>query len=347
MKTYQLTGIRQMEMAEMPPPCVSKVSDVLLRVESVGVCGSDIHYYKSGRIGKQVVEYPFIVGHEFSATVVETGENVSRVPVGTRVAVDPAVSCGECDQCRVGRPHTCRNLKFMGCPKQLSGCLCEYVVLPESCCFPVSQKIGFDQAALIEPFSIGCYAVQQTEDLNGARIGILGAGPIGLSVLLAAKTQKPAGIYMTEPIPERRALAEEAGADWVGDPYAQDPAAAVAASEPRLLDVVFECCGRQEALDNALELLAPGGRLMLIGIPETDRISFAIDELRHREISIVNVRRQNDCVQTAIDLMETGAVDLDLMMTHHFPFSETPAAFELVESYADGVVKAMISMTPD
>jgi len=342
MKAYQLTGIKSMEIAEQPDPEISLATEVLLRVESVGVCGSDIHYYKSGRIGNQVVDYPFVVGHEFSATVLETGPDVSRVKPGARVAVDPAVSCGSCDQCRNGRPHTCRKLKFMGCPGQIAGCLCEYVVLPESCCYPVSEQSSFDQAALIEPFSIGCYAVRQAGVLEGKQIGILGAGPIGLSVLLAARTGKPAGVYVTEPIPERRIRAAGAGAEWTGDPYAQDPATAVAEHSPRLLDIVFECCGKQEALDNAVDLLAPGGRLMLVGIPEAERISFAVDELRHREISIVNIRRQNGCVQPAIDLLESGAVELDLMTTHHFPFSETPAAFELVRNYADGVVKAMI-----
>lgn len=335
-----------MEMAEVPDPTISEPTDVLLRVESVGVCGSDIHYYKSGRIGKQLVDYPFIVGHEFSATVCETGSDVSRAMPGAHVAVDPAVSCGACDQCRSGRPHTCRRLKFMGCPKQLPGCLCEYVVLPESCCYPVSERTSFDQAALIEPFSIACYAVRQAGGLDGRQIGILGSGPIGFSVLLAARAGNPAGIHITEPIPERRVLAMSAGADWAGDPYARDPVAAIAERSPRLLDIVFECCGQQDALDNAVELLAPGGRLVLVGIPETDRVSFAVDELRHREISVVNIRRQNGCVQTAIDLLESGAVDLDPMTTHHFPFGETPAAFELVRNYADGVVKAMIHIGP-
>lgn len=344
MKAFQLTGIRELELAEVPEPTIQDDNSVLLRVESVGVCGSDIHYYKNGRIGNQVVEYPFIVGHEFSATVVDVGSDVARVSVGDRVAVDPAVSCGECDQCRKGRPHTCRNLKFMGCPKQMPGCLCEFVVLPAECCYPVAPATGFDQAALIEPFSIGCYAAQQAGALDSARIGILGAGPIGISVMLAAKESGVEKIFVTEPIPARRKLALKAGAVWAEDPYALDAPAEIARQSPDLLDVVFECCGKQEALDDALEMLAPGGRLMLIGIPENDRISFAIDALRHREITVVNVRRQNGCVQPAIDLIEKRKVAIDIINTHQFGFEDTVAAFELVEGYRDGVVKAMIHM---
>jgi L-iditol 2-dehydrogenase len=344
MKAFRLAALHKLELADIPPPRISASKEVLLRVAAVGVCGSDIHYYKTGRIGSQVVEYPFMVGHEFSATVAAVGAEVTRVAIGERVVVDPALSCGDCDQCRAGRPHTCRNLKFMGCPKQLAGCLCEYVVLPEDCCYPVPESVSLEQAALVEPFSIGCYAVRQSGDIAGRRIGILGAGPIGISVMLAARSEQVGDIYVSEPLEERRALAEEQGACWSGDPRTVDPAAAIAAREPRMLDIVFECCGQQEALDQALEMLAPGGKLILIGIPEVDRVSFSIDELRHREISVINIRRQNGCVQRAIDLIASGQVDIDRMLTHRFPFAQTVAAFDLVENYADGVLKAVIEI---
>ncbi len=344
MRAYRLTGIRKMEEARIPYPQVRSGKDVLLKVASVGVCGSDIHYYATGRIGGQVVEYPFIVGHEFSASVVEVGKEVERVAPGDRVAVDPAVSCWKCDQCRAGRPHTCRNLKFLGCPQQLQGCLCEYIVMPEESCYKLSKSTSFERAALIEPFSIGCYAVRQAGELIDARIGILGAGPIGLCTMLAAETRGVEKVYVTEPIPARRETALGVGAGWAADPYAVDASSSVAEMEPEMLDVVFECCGRQEALDDAVRMLKPGGKIVLIGIPENDRISFSIDELRHREITIVNIRRQNGCVQEAIELMESSQVDLDVMQTHHFDFSQTVQAFDLVDNYADGVVKAIINV---
>jgi L-iditol 2-dehydrogenase len=344
MKTVVLTGIRQMEMREAPKPEIGKDTDVLLKVESVGVCGSDVHYYVSGRIGGQVVSYPFRVGHEFAATVTAVGRKVKRVKVGDRVAVEPAMSCGKCDQCRSGRRHTCRKLRFLGCPGQAEGCLAEYVVMPQECCYPVKKKTTFDQAALAEPLSIGIYAVRLAAPLKIERMAILGSGCIGLSVLLAARNQGIKKIYVTDRIDVRLAAARKAGATWTGNPYGEDVVSAISEREPLLLDAVFECCGQQEALDQAVRMLKPGGKLLIVGIPETERISFPIDTIRHREICIQNVRRQNECVQPAVDLIEGGKIKVDFMVTHRFPLERAKEAFELVANYRDGVVKAMINL---
>ena len=138
------------------------MTDVLIRIRTVGVCGSDIHYYTSGRIGSQIVRFPFIIGHEAAGIVERTGSNVTRVKPGQRIAIDPAVSCGRCDQCKAGRENTCRELLFLGCPEQLEGCLCEYVVLPEKCCFPIEDSLTFEQATLSEPLAIGVYSVERS-----------------------------------------------------------------------------------------------------------------------------------------------------------------------------------------
>jgi len=344
MKAAVLTGIRRMELRDVPKPRIVNGTDVLLKVGSIGVCGSDVHYYTTGRIGSQVVKYPFRVGHEFSATVAATGRRVEGLRPGTRVAVDPAMSCGACDQCQADRPHTCRSLRFLGCPGQAEGCLSEFIVMPAECCYRVGKGTTLEQAAIVEPLSIGVYAVQTSAPMRGARVGILGAGPIGLSVLLAARLRRAAKIYMTDKIDARLAVARRAGAGWTGNPAQLDIVAEIAKQEPLLLDVVFECCGQQEALDQAVELLRPGGRLMLVGIPEVDRVSFDISTLRRREICIQNVRRQNACVQPAVDLIEKGKIDVDFMITHRFPLEQAEAAFDLVAGYRDGVVKAMINL---
>ncbi len=344
MKAAVLTGIRGMDIRDVPKPAVTNDRDVLIRVRSVGVCGSDVHYYLTGRIGSQVVEFPFRVGHEFSGEVEAVGGGVTRVKPGDRVAVEPAMSCHACDQCLAGRPHTCRHLKFLGCPGQSEGCLCEYIVMPEACCYPVAPQTTFEQAAIAEPLSIGLYSVRQSIPLQGARIGILGCGPIGLSVLLPAKRAGAQRIYVTDKLEARLAVAREAGATWTGNPDTGDVVQAVADEEPLLLDAVFECCGEQDALDQALDLLKPGGKLMLIGIPTVDRVSFLIDKLRRKEICIQNVRRQNECVQPALDLIERGEVDVDFMVTHRFSLDQAQQAFDLVADYRDGVVKAMIAV---
>lgn len=336
-----LTGLRRMAPAERSEPSPGP-GEVLLRVESVGVCGSDIHYYTEGRIGSQVVEYPFIVGHECSASVLSAGAEVRRVRAGDRVAIEPAVSCGQCDQCRSGRRHTCRRLKFLGCPGQIEGCLRERIVMPEDCCFPVPDEMSFDLAALVEPLSIGIYATRLADLRPGQSVGILGAGPIGLSVLIAAEDLGAGPVFVTEPLAPRREMARALGAVWTGDPYAEDPLRAVESAEPLLLDAVFECSGKQEAMDQGARLLKPGGTLLLVGIPNVPRVSFEIDTLRRREIRLQNVRRQNECMAPAIALAARRAEKVGRLITHTFPFERSPEAFDLVADYRDGVVKAMI-----
>lgn len=340
MKTQMLTGLRRMEIREAPAPVLSGPTDVLLKVQAVGVCGSDVHYYETGRIGSQVVEFPFTVGHECAAEVVEVGREVTRVRVGDRVAVDPLIACGTCDQCRTGRINTCRKQKFLGCPGQIEGCLSEYIVMPAESCFPTRLSPG--QAVLSEPFAIGVYAVRQASLRPFSRVAILGAGPIGLSVLGAAQAEGIKAAYMTEIVPERVEIAKRAGARWVGNPEREDVVNGILDREPQGLDVVFEAAGQQEALDQAVAMLKPGGKLMVIGIFREERISFVPDQVRRKEITIVNVRRQNECTQRALDLMEEGKADLDYMITHRFGFEETAKAFDLVANYRDGVVKALI-----
>lgn len=347
MKAAFLSGIRQIQVRETPTPRLRGPRDVLVRVETVGVCGSDVHYYTAGRIGSQVVEFPWIVGHECAGTVVAVGRAVSHLRAGERVAIDPLASCGSCDQCRAGRVHTCRNPMFLGCPGQLPGALCEFLVMPAESCFPVPNTMTPVQAALVEPFSIGVYAGRMSGARSGARIAILGTGPIGLCVLLGLP--RLAGgectVYATDLVDERLEVARRCGAGWVGNPKHQDVVAEISRLEPFGLDFVFECAGEQEALDQGIELLKPGGTLLIVGIPEQDRVSFNVHALRRKEIRIENVRRQNECVAPAIELVARGAVCLDPLVTHHFPLEETQAAFEMVAARRDGVVKAIIHVS--
>lgn len=345
MKTFVLTGIKQMEMRDVPAPEIKSSTDVLLKMTAIGVCGSDIHYYKEGKIGSQIVEYPFTVGHECAGIVEKAGSAVKRVMPGQLVAVEPAMSCGQCDQCCAGRPHTCRKLCFLGCPGQAEGCLSEYLVMPEECCFPVGEKMTAEQAALSEPLAIGLYAAKRAQPLKGANIAVLGCGPIGLSVMICARLMGAEQIFVTDLINERLQVAGNNGADWTGNPKEQNIVEKISQQRPLLLDAVFECCGEQNALDQAIDLLKPGGKLMLVGIPESDRISVIIDKARRKEICLQNVRRQCECLQPTLNLMATGKLNADFMITHRFRFEQTQKAFDLVAGYSDGVVKAMIDFS--
>jgi L-iditol 2-dehydrogenase len=342
MQAMMLTGIREMEMHRVPDPLISSDTDVLIKMKRVGVCGSDIHYYTAGRIGSRRVDYPFPVGHEGAGQVEQVGAGVTRVKPGDRVAIEPAVSCGVCDQCLAGRPHTCRKLTFLGCPGEADGCLSDYIVMPEKSCYPIPGDMSYEQASISEPLSIGLYAVKQSIPVEGARIGILGHGPIGMSVLLSARALGAERIYVTDKIDERLKIAGKAGAAWTGNPGAEDIVGSIRKKESLLLDAVFECCGKQEAMDQAVELVKPGGKIMIIGIPGFDSWKFPADVIRRKETIIQNVRRQNHCVQPALDMISDGRIDVNPMITHHFSFGETKKAFDLVDTYSEGVMKAMI-----
>jgi L-iditol 2-dehydrogenase len=311
MKAMMLSGIRQMEMKDIPEPTLINPDDVKIKMAVVGVCGSDIHYYTQGKIGSQKVEYPFTVGHEGAGIVVSTGPAVKRVKPGDVIAIEPAMPCGECDQCLCGRHHTCRKLRFLGCPGQAEGCLMEYIVMPEGSCFPLTGILTPDHGAISEPLAIGIYAVKKSGGVKGQRIGILGFGPIGMSVMLAAKAEEADSFYITDKIDERLAIALKDGADFTANPLKGNITEEILREKPSGLDIVFECCGQQEAFDQAVDLLKPGGRLVVVGIPEFDRWSMNVETTRRREISLQFIRRQVDCVEPALEMMKTRMINVE------------------------------------
>jgi L-iditol 2-dehydrogenase len=342
MKAMMLTGIRQMEMKEIPEPVLVNSTDVKIKMSVLGICGSDIHYYTQGHIGTQKVQYPFTVGHEGAGVVVEVGRSVKRVSPGDKIAIEPAMPCWECDQCLAGRHHTCRKLRFLGCPGQAEGCLMEYIVMPEKSCFPLSAKLITIHGSISEPLAIGVYAERMSGGTRGLNIGILGFGPIGMSVMLASKANGVDKIYVTDLIEERLAIARKEGAAFGGNPQKENIIGKIIDKVQLGLDLVFECCGKQEAFDQAVDLLKPGGKLIVVGIPEFDRWSMNVETTRRREISLQFIRRQVDCVEDALEMMENGSINIKNMVTHRFPFVRTKEAFDLVADYGDGVMKAMI-----
>ena len=344
MKAALLTGPGRFEVRDVPAPAVARDDDVLLRTKLVGICGSDLHYFSSARVGDLDLSYPVRLGHECTAVVEAVGKAVTTLERGDLVSVEPAVSCGTCDQCLAGRPHTCRHLRFMGSPGQLDGALAEFLVMPERNCHPLPAGMDPVLGVVAEPLSIGLWAVALAGRVAVKAVAILGAGPIGLSVLLGACIQGARAIYVTEKVKARLAAAKEAGADWTGNPERIDIAAEILRLEPLGLDIVFECCGKQEALDQAVRLLKPGGTLVVVGIPVEERVSFDSSKLRRKEIRVQSVRRQNDCLEKALDLLAEGTINADFMATHTFPLDRVQDAYETVFNYRDGVVKAMVAV---
>jgi L-iditol 2-dehydrogenase len=344
MKTAVLTSPGRFEIRDADKPRIMNPDDVLLKIALVGICGSDLHYFSSPRVGDVDLEYPIRLGHECAAVVEAAGPAVKKVGPGDRVSVEPAVSDGACDQCLAGRPNTCRKLEFIGTPGQLDGALAEYIIMPERNCYLLPKTMTMARGVLAEPLSIGLWSVDQAGDVGGRTIAILGAGPIGLSAALGARHKGARKIYMTEKIEARLAAARKAGADWGGNPLRMDIVAEIKRLEPLGMDIVFECCGQQEASDQAVDLLKPGGILVFVGIPVEERIAFEISKLRRKELRIQNVRRQNHCLGRAIDLIASGTLDADFMATHTFPLDRVGEAFDMAFNYRDGVIKALVSL---
>lgn len=344
MKAALLKEPGKFEISEIAKPLLQKDTDVLIRVKMVGVCGSDIHYFTKGKIGSQVVKYPFIVGHEAAGVVEQVGRNVTRVKPGQKVAIDPSIVCGKCDQCLAGRENTCRELTFMGNPAQREGALCEYIVHDERSLFPVKEQTTFEQAVMSEPLAIAVYTVDQSRIKPGMNAGVIGAGPIGMLVFHVLRNRQVNTICITDKIEQRLDFAQQLNPSWSGNPENVDVVKEINRHTPLGLDVVYECSGDHTVFDQAVELLKPGGILAIAGIPETDNILLPIHELRRKEISILNIRRQSDSTQKALDLMESKKINIDKLATHYFTLEQTQEAFKLVSGYRDGVMKAMITI---
>lgn len=345
MKTAYFTALRRIELADAPEPKLQSPDDALIAIDRVGVCGSDVHYFVDGRIGDQALHYPATLGHECSGTVLAVGAAVKHVSAGDRVAVDPAFPCRACDQCRTGRFHTCRKLLFMGVPDQAPGALAERSVVPAACCFKIPDAVSLDKAMLVEPLSVGLHAVRLAQLAPGAKIAVLGTGPIGLSVLLCAKATVACTTVATDLLDERLAVARQSGADATINARQGDVRTECARAGVPEFDVVFECSGDPACVDQSQSLLRPGGTLMLVGIPPVDAVSFNPHPMRRNELRFQNVRRQNGCVEPVIRLIAEGRLDPAPLVTHHFPMEQVSTAFEMVAGYRDGVIKAVIDVS--
>ncbi len=357
MLAAKLTVPGKLAVQFVPRPIIYNPEDVLLRMTHVGICGSDRHYFRQGAIGDQVIEFPFTPGHEGVAIVEEIGHDVKKLKVGDRVVLNPAISCGQCDQCLEGRPHTCRRLKFLGCPGQLEGCLQEFIVLPEKNCFLINEEI-FPLAVLVEPLAIALYAAQMAGQINDKKVVIFGCGPIGLSLLFHCYLSEAKLIAATDKVQARLEMARRLGAHWTGNPDLQDIIKELKVfllasfhgfsselyPDPGQFDLAFDCCGDQQALNQAVSLLRPGGKLIIIGIPETNQITFDPHILRRKEITLYNVRRQNNLFPQAITFLEANKDALRPLITHHFPLSAVQKAFEIASNYEDRAIKTVIDI---
>jgi L-iditol 2-dehydrogenase len=343
MKTARLHGLRDIRLDDIPTPDPGP-GEALIRVRAMGVCGSDVHFYVDGRIGDDIAPLPYILGHEFSGEIAALGPRVDGPPVGTRVAVDPAVPCGRCEVCLDGNPNCCPDTRFPASPP-VQGALCEWYAHPAHLCVPLPASLDFADGAMLEPLGIGIHAMTLAKIKPGDAVAILGAGPIGLLLLQLALSSSVRAVYVSEPVPERRALAAELGATAVCDPQVDDPAAwLLEQTQGRGVDVAIEAAWGKEAVGQAVRMARPGGKVVLVGIPREDVTTFPNSAARSKGLTILMSRRMKSVHSRAIALVERGVVDLRTPVTHRFPLERAGEAFDLAASLQDGVCKAMIEI---
>lgn len=340
-KAAYLLGKRKFVIDECEiPEC--KDDEVLVRIRAIGICGSDVHYFLDGRIGDQIVPEKFIIGHEASGEIFEAGKNVKSVKKGDRVVIEPGISCGICQWCVSGRPNLCPYVKFLGTPP-FPGAFREFIVMPEKNVVKLPDDVSFAEGTLSEPLAIALYGVKLSNFLVGDSVAILGAGPIGLSVLFCCKNGGARKIFVTELIKERAEMARKLGADNVYLADKQDIVKEILdATQGRGVDISFDCAGKQETINQMLDVATIGGKAVIFGIPAEDNVYFDPHLVRRKQLPILSVRRSAFTTELALELMCKSEIKFSQIITHRFPLEKIQDALELVSSRSEGVIKAII-----
>lgn len=317
MSASVLRAAGDVALEERPVPTVG-VGEVLVQVSSVGVCGSDVHYYEHGRIGPHVVDRPLVLGHEAGGTVVALGEGVTAPAVGQRVSIEPGVPCHTCTQCLAGRYNLCPDVRFFATPPY-DGAFTEYVAMPVAFVHPVPDTVSDDAAALLEPLSVAVWACRRAHVSAGTTVLVTGAGPIGLLCAQTAFAYGASRVWVSDVNAHRLALAAKYGA--VPLDVSQRPLAG-SGIEP---DVLLECSGNAAATREAVSTVARAGHVVLIGMGADD-LSLPLPVVQDRELVLTGAFRYANTWPTAIDLVASGRVDLDGLVTGHYGLDEVEDA---------------------
>jgi L-iditol 2-dehydrogenase len=324
-KALRLYGPGDLRLVDEAPP-VPGPGDELIRVDAVGICGSDLHWYAESAIGDAVLTRPLVLGHE-AGGLIESGPRR-----GQRVAIDPAIPCERCEQCRAGHAHLCLALRFAG-HGATDGALRELVAWPGRCLVPVPDSLSDADVAMLEPLGVALHAVRLAHIRPGVRVGVFGCGPIGLFLVQLARVSGATTIVATDVLPHRVAAAREAGASVAalaggGSEHGE----LLAATGGHGVDVAFEVAGEDDALETSIALAAPAGTVVVVGIPSKDKTSFTASTARRKGLTIKLSRRMNLVYPEVIRLVEAGFVNVRSVVTASHPLREFKAAFAAAAS---------------
>jgi L-iditol 2-dehydrogenase len=324
MNSLRLHGPRDLRFHNEKKPVLAP-DQQLLKVTSVGICGSDLHWFSEQGIGDARLTSPLVLGHEFAAIIDGDACN------GQRVAVDPAIPCGACEHCLRGDPNLCPKIIFAG-HGGVDGALREYMAWDINCLYQLPDGLTDEDGAMLEPLGVAIHTIDLAHLKVGMSVGVFGCGPIGLLIIQLARLSGAVNIIATDKLKHRVDAAKALGAQHAfltdGRP---DVSPILAATGKRGVDVAFEAAGEQGSVEDAVAAAIPGGKVILAGIPVDDRTSFSAGVARRKGLTLKMVRRMKNTYPRAIELVSGGLVDVRSLVTHRFPLARAEEAFRLAE----------------
>jgi len=345
MKTAVMTGLKELEWEQRPIPVPSK-GEVLVRVEHVGICGSDLHYYESGAIGDYVVEPPFVLGHEPGGVVVEVGKDVKHLKVGDKVALEPGKTCGHCEFCKQGKYNLCPDVVFFATPP-VDGVFQEYVAHEADLCFKLPENVSTLEGALIEPLAVGFHAAIQGDAHLGQKAVVMGAGCIGLVSMMALKARGVSEVYVVDIMEKRLEKALELGATGVINGAKED----VIAKAQELtggagMDLIIETAGTEITTRQAIHMAKKGSTIVLVGYSKSGEMTLPMSLVLDKELTFKTVFRYRHIYPIAIDAVASGKVNVKGIVTNIYDLDDVQRAMdESVHNKAD-IVKGVIKIHP-
>ena len=346
MKVAIMTDIGKMDYVERPIP-VPKDDEVLVKLEYVGICGSDMHYYESGAIGDFVVKPPFVLGHEPGGVVVEVGKDVHTLKVGDRVALEPGKTCGHCEFCREGKYNLCPDVQFFATPP-VDGVFQEYVAHEAGLCFKLPDNVSTMEGALIEPLAVGFHAANQAQAGPGQTAVVLGSGCIGLVTMLALHARGVRNVIVTDVMDARLQKAKELGAQAVVNASQEDTVQAVLRlTQGKGADVVIETAGMQQTSRQAVEMAKKGAVIVFVGYTKTGDVTLPMSQALDKELTFRTIFRYRHIYPMAIEAVASGAINLKGIVTNLFDFDDIQEAMDKSAHDKANIVKSVIRIAKD
>ena len=339
MQAAELIAPLTFRLAEMPVEAPGP-GEVQVRVEAVGICGSDLHAYSEGSVGDTPNRYPMVLGHEPAGTIVKTGAGIMGIAVGDRGALEPALYCYHCEFCQRGQHNVCANIRFLSNPGH-PGFFREFVNLPASNFLPVPAGMSSDHATLIEPLAVALHSLSLASVQQGETVAVFGAGPIGLLSIAALKAAGAEKIWAVEPVAHRRELAKNIGAHVVLEP-AEAVQEILQGTGQRGVDCAIDCAAKEDTSNQAIQVARNAGRVLLTGIHSGRLVSLEGSAMRRKELTIFNVRRSNHESHAALELLAAHTEWFAPLVTHTRAMDHIAEAFKIANHYQDGVGKMIV-----